>query len=121
MDAALVDRQLNLAAAVRDGDKIRVPARGEAAAAREWRERQRAAAAAARGAQRAAAAAAPSTSTTRPPRRSTRCPGVGPATVAKIIAAREKQPFASVDDLLARKVVGAATLEKMRALVTVGP
>ena len=32
VDAALADRQLNLAAAVNDGDEIHVPARGEAAA-----------------------------------------------------------------------------------------
>lgn len=113
-DAALADRQLNLAAIVRDGDKIRVPVRGEAPAP------------AATGGTSGDGGAENATGGLVDLNHATAealdtLPGVGPATAAKIIAAREEQPFASVDDLAARKVVGAATLEKLRALVTVGP
>ena len=110
VDAAAVDVQLNLAAPLRDGEQVRVPVRGEAPPV---------GAGADLGA--AGGAAGPVDVNTASAEALDTLPGVGPATVAKIMAAREEQPFASVDDLLTRKVVGVATLEKLRALVTVGP
>ena len=46
---------------------------------------------------------------------------VGEGAVRSIIAAREEQPFTSVDELGTRKVVGPATLAKIRDLITVVP
>ena len=69
VDAALADRQLNLAAAVHDGDEIHVPARGEAAGRRSrWRRRWRV--------QWRARGDRPQHGDRR--RRSTRCRGSGP-------------------------------------------
>ena len=45
-------------------------------------------------------------------------PGIGPATAQKIIASRQERAFAKVDDLVTRKIVTAATLSKLRSLVT---
>ncbi|MGZ6314570.1 MAG: helix-hairpin-helix domain-containing protein [Candidatus Limnocylindrales bacterium] len=47
-------------------------------------------------------------------------PGIGPATAAKILASRSERSFASVDDLVSRKLVTASTLAKFRDKVTVG-
>jgi len=47
-------------------------------------------------------------------------PGIGPATVAKIVAARTEQPFETLDELVSRKVLTSAQLEQIRDLVTIG-
>ena len=47
-------------------------------------------------------------------------PGVGPATIAKIVGAREESPFATVDELRSRGILGEAAFGKLRDLVTVG-
>ena len=108
VDAAEADRRLNLAAPVRDGDEIHVPARGEVAAASP-------------GSAGGGGPGGPIDINQATADALDTLPGIGPATAAKIIAAREEQPFASVEELGTRKVVGPATLEKIRDLVTVGP
>ena len=44
-------------------------------------------------------------------------PGIGPATAAKIIAARKEGPFLVVDDLVTRGVISSRVLEQIRPLV----
>lgn len=112
VDARAADQSLNLAALLEDGQEIHVPARDEVAPS---------SAGSASGATRAGGADGGLVDLNRATAEALDAlPGVGPATAAKIIAAREEQPFASVDDLATRKVVGQATLAKIRALVTAG-
>lgn len=115
VDAVRADLEINLAAAVRDGDEVRVPSRDDPGAP----------AGGAGGSAGSAGSGAGGTPGTVNLNTATAAeldtlPGVGPATAAKIIAARDERPFARVEELRERKVVGAATFEKLRALVSVG-
>ena len=107
VDMARADAALNLAAPIHDGDELHVPSRDDAAVP------------------------VPSSGTagstgasgglidlnTATDAQLDSLPGVGPATVAKIVGAR---PFATVDELQSKGVVGEKSLEKLRPLVTVG-
>jgi competence protein ComEA len=47
-------------------------------------------------------------------------PGIGPVTVQKIVAARSEQPFASLEEMVTRKVLTSSQVDKIRDLVTLG-
>jgi competence protein ComEA len=109
VDAVAAAQALNLAAPLVDGDKVSVPALGDALAVPPGPSAASAPTAAALIDLNTADSVALET-----------LPGIGPVTAGEIIAARATQPFVSVDDVLARGVVGPSTFEKIRLLVTVG-
>ena len=116
VDAEAASR-VNLAAELRDGEQVRIPSRDDTAAAAPARAPGPGAAPRVGD----AATAGLVDVNTAPAEALDALPGVGPVTSAKIIAAREEAPFATVDELRSRGVLGEATFAKVRALVTVGP
>lgn len=113
VDTGRAERELNLAAPLTDGVEVHVPTRDELLVA----------APTAPGTEPAADAKSAGGKGLVDINSATvseleALPGIGPATAAKLIAARDEQPFASVDELRTRKVLGAATFEKVRELVT---
>jgi competence protein ComEA len=107
-----VGRVLNLAAVVKDGEQVIVPGRDDP-------DQTTHAGAGSSGGAASGGTGAPLDLNTASANELDGLPGIGPVTAAKIIAAREEQAFASVDDLRTRKILGAATFDKLKPLVTV--
>jgi competence protein ComEA len=106
-----VAAELNLAALVRDGDRILVPSRDG-------------------GGPGASSAPSGPSSSGKPgtalidlnhatPEVLDTLPGIGPVTADKIIASRAEKPFASIDELRGRGLVGPKTFDKLKPLITV--
>jgi competence protein ComEA len=110
VDTARAERELNLAATLRDGEQVRVPARDDAASA--------ASSESAPGGD-GGSAGAPVDLNHATQAELEALPGIGPATAQKIIAAREEAPFAAVEELRSRGVLGEKTFEKLREFVAV--
>ena len=111
VDPRAAETQLNLAAKLTDAQSIVVPRRGEATATPGKS-----------GATKSAAPSGPAgpvNLNTATADQLDALPGIGPVTAAKIIASREQMPFASINDLVSRKVVSASTFAKFKNQVTV--
>lgn len=112
VDADRAARDLNLAAPLADGDHIRVPSRDDTAGVTS-------APAGGGGSGTGPGPGAPIDLNRATAEQLDTLPGIGPATAAKILASRDDQPFAAVDDLRTRKLVGDKTFEKLKDLVAV--
>jgi competence protein ComEA len=112
-DLAAAATSINLAQAMSDGEQIRVPRIGEAQVA---------------GGGPAPSGAPPADGgggglvnlNTATPEELEALPGIGPVTVQKIVAARQEQPFASLDDAVQRGVIDRGQLEDIQGLATAG-
>jgi competence protein ComEA len=114
VDARRAATDLNLAALVRDGERVVVPSRDDAPSATG---------------DGGSAGSGGSGSTAGPglvdlnhatADELEALPGIGPVTADKIVASRAEAPFRSVDELHTRGLVGQKTFDKLRSLVTVG-
>lgn len=116
VDASRASRELNLAALLHDGDQVRVPSRDDEVTAAQTSNDGS-----------ATGSGAGSTGSTAGPLDLNRAtsselealPGIGPVTAAKILTARDEQPFGAIEDLRTRGLLGEKTYEKVKDLVTV--
>ncbi len=115
VDTTLAERRLNLAQPLRDGDQVRVPSRDDPPEGQESPGIP--GGVDANGS--TPAAPGPLDLNTATAEQLDTLPGIGPVTAAKILAARDEAPFAVVDDLRSRGLVGEKTFERLRDAVTV--
>ncbi len=114
VDAARVGAELNLAAPLTDGQHLAVPSRDDVAPGSGTNS----------GTGGGSSGGSPGSGGLVDLNHATSAeldalPGIGPVTAAKILAARETAPFAAVQELLDRKLVGQKTFDALRDLVTV--
>jgi competence protein ComEA len=114
IDVIRATAELNLAAHVRDGDRIIVPSRDDRARASPG-----SASSGPPGTAQAPAHSGPVNLNTATAAELDALPGIGPVTLAKIIASRTQQAFRSISDLRTRKLVGAAEFAQIQKLVSV--
>lgn len=113
VDVERAGDSLNLAALVHDGERVIVPSRDDAPVGGT-------------GGEAGSGGPGGTTSTgrinlnTASQSELETLPGIGPVTAGKILAARAESPFRTVDELRDRGIVGPATFEKIRDLVSAG-
>ena len=112
-DLAAAAGTINLAQAMVDGEQIRVPRIGESQVAGGGTEPSGAPAA-------GDGAGGLVDLNTATPEELEALPGIGPVTVQKIVAARQEQPFASLDDAVQRGVINRGQLEDIQGVATAG-
>ena len=110
-DLAAASSAINLAQALADGEQIRVPRIGEA---------ETAAAAPPAASDPTGPSAGLVNLNTATPEELEALPGIGPVTVQKIVAARQAQPFASLEDAVQRGVLNRGQLEDIQGVATAG-
>jgi competence protein ComEA len=122
VDAVRAGRELNLAAQLHDGDRVLVPSRDDPPeTAGGWSGSTGGGGAGSGSAAGGSGAGGLVDLNHATASELDALPGVGPVTAQKIIAAREEQPFATIEALRDRKVIGASAFDKLKDLVTVKP
>ena len=111
-DLAAAAVAINLAQVLADGEQIRVPRVGDASASVAGDP-------AASSAQATGSGGMVNLNTATPDELEA-LPGIGPVTVQKIVAARQEQPFASLEDAVQRGVINRGQLEDIQAVATAG-